>query len=243
MRCLVVDDDPIARELVARFVERHDALVLLDTCADAIEATNALARLRAGGEPAELVFLDVEMPEMTGLELAEALGATPAASRPQVVLITSKEEYAREAFDVQATDYLVKPPTYGRFVKAVERALSRVLTEEGPSEAPAQADVSDTIFVKEDGRLVRLDLRQVAWIEAQKDYALFHTDAGDHLVHTTMKALEARLPEAFVRVHRSYLVRVDRIEDVEDSSVVIGRKVIPVGATYRAPLLTQLNTL
>ena len=237
MTCLVVDDDPIARALVERFVERHDALTLVGTCADAIEAANTLARHRAEGDPVGLVFLDVEMPEMTGLELAEALGAGPSATRPQVVLITSKEEYAREAFDVEVTDYLIKPPTYGRFVKAVERALARAASDPGPADDP------DTLFVKSDGRLVRLDLRAVSWIEAQKDYVLFHTEARDHLVHVTMKALEARLPDAFVRVHRSYFVRLDRIGDVEDSSLVIERKVIPVGATYRGPLLDRLNTL
>lgn len=239
MNCLVVDDDPIARELVARFVERHDALTLAGTCHDAVEATNALARHRATSEPVDLVFLDVEMPEMTGLELAEALHAGSAETRPQIVLITSKEEYARDAFDAEVTDYLVKPPTYGRFVKAVERALARS-TPGGPD---APGSDPNTLFVKADGRLVRIDLRDVSWIEAQKDYVLFHTESGDHLVHSTMKALEARLPDAFVRVHRSYLVRIDQIGDVEDSSLVIGRKMIPVGATYRAPLLGRLNTL
>lgn len=238
MTCLVVDDDPVARALVAQFATRHDALTLVGTCADAVEAANVLARQRAEGAPVDLVFLDVEMPEMTGLELAGALGADNA--RPQVVLITSKAEYAREAFDVEATDYLVKPPTYARFLTAVDRALARA--QPAPASA-APADDPDTLFVKADGRLVRLDLREVSWIEAQKDYVLFHTDAKDHLVHTTMKALEARLPAAFARVHRSYLVRIDRIGDVEDSSLVIGRKVIPVGATYRAALLERLNTL
>ena len=237
MTCLVVDDDPIARALVERFVERHDALTLVGACADAVEATNTLARLRAAGTPVELAFLDVEMPEMTGLELAEALGAGPAGTRPQVVLITSKEEYAREAFDAEVTDYLVKPPTYGRFVKAVERVLAQAAS------APEPGDDPDSLFVKSDGRLVRLDLREVAWIEAQKDYALFHTRDRDHIVHTTMKALMEKLPDAFVRVHRSYVVRLDRIGDVEDASIVIGRKVIPVGATYRKPLLSRLKTL
>ena len=237
MTCLVADDDPIARALVERFVERHDALTLVATCTDAVEATNTLARLRAAGEPVDLAFLDVEMPEMTGLELAEALGAGLSEARPQVVLITSKEEYAREAFDAEVTDYLVKPPTYGRFVKAVERALARA------DSAGETADDPDTLFVKSDGRLVRLDLREVAWVEAQKDYVLFHTDERDHLVHVTMKALAERLPDAFVRVHRSYFVRVDRIGDVEDTSLVVGRKVIPIGATYRKPLLGRLNTL
>lgn len=238
MTCLVVDDDPVARAFVARFVERHAALTLVGSCPDAVEAVGVLARQREAGEPVSLVFLDVEMPDMSGLELADALRA--GADRPQVVLITSKEDYAREAFDVEATDYLVKPPTYGRFAAAVERALAKAPPAPEPAAAPIDDDV---LFVKADGRLVRLDLREVTWIEAQKDYALFHTDAGDHLVHTTMKALEQRLPPVFVRVHRSHLVRLDRIGDVDDSTLVIGRRMVPVGATYREPLLARLNTL
>lgn len=240
MTALVVDDDPVARALIETFVTRHPALTLVGTCTDAIQAAGVLAERRAAGEPVELAFLDVEMPEMTGLELAEALGA--GASRPQVVLITSKEEYAREAFDVEVTDYLVKPPSYGRFAKAVERALARYADAQESAE-PDPAPDPHTLFVKSDGRLVRLDLREVAWIEAQKDYVLFHTPERDHLVHTTMKALEARLPDAFVRVHRSYFIRLDQVSDIEDSSVVIGRKVVPVGATHRAGLLARLNTL
>jgi len=239
MTCLVVDDDPVARALTARFVEQHEALTLVGTCEDAVAAMNTLARMRAEGAPVELVFLDVEMPEMTGIELADALGSGPGETQPQIVLITSKEEYARDAFDVAVTDYIVKPPTYGRFAKAVERALAQK-----PQPEPA-SDTQDagSLFVKSEGRLVRLDLGQTPWIEAQKDYVLFHTASGEILVHTTMKALEERLPAPFIRVHRSYFVRTDRIEDIEDSSLVIGRKMIPIGATYRVALLDSLNAL
>ena len=238
MTCLIVDDDPIARAVVEHMVQRHDALSLAGICSDGVDAANRLAALRAAGEPVDLVLLDVEMPEMTGLELAEAFGTGP--ERPQVVLITSKEEYAREAFDVDATDYIVKPVTHARFLKAVERALAR----RGPGDAAAPTPQDpDLLFVKSGGRFVRVDLREVEWAEAQKDYVLFHTPGGDHLVHTTMKALAERLPAAFVRIHRSFFVRLDHIRDVEEGSVVVGKRVLPVGATYRAPLLDRLNTL
>ena len=224
MTCLVVDDDPVARALTARFVEQHEALTLVGTCEDAVEAMNTLSRMRAEGTPVELAFLDVEMPEMSGIELADALGSGPDGTRPQVILITSKEEYARDAFDVAVTDYIVKPPTYGRFAKAVERALAQK-----PQAEPA-SDTQDpeSLFVKSEGRLVRLDLGQTPWIEAQKDYVLFHTASGEILVHTTMKALEERLPAPFIRVHRSHFLRTDRIEDIQDSSLVIGRRKEPV---------------
>ena len=236
MTCLIVDDDPIARAVVEHMVQRHDALSLVGVCADGVAAASRLAALRAAGEPVGLVLLDVEMPEMTGLELAEAFGSGP--ERPQVVLITSKEEYAREAFDVDATDYIVKPVTHARFLKAVERALARRGTD-----ARTEPQNPDLLFVKSGGRFVRVDLREVEWAEAQKDYVLFHTPGGDHLVHTTMKALAERLPAAFVRIHRSFFVRLDHVRDVEEGSVVVGKRVLPVGTTYRAPLLDRLNTL
>ncbi|MEL6615718.1 MAG: LytTR family DNA-binding domain-containing protein [Bacteroidota bacterium] len=235
MTCLIVDDDPIARALLERFAAQHGGLTVAAVCESAIEATRVLRERRDAGEAVDLVFLDVEMPEMSGLEMAEALGD----DRPQIVLVTSKEEYARDAFEVEVTDYLVKPPTYARFLKAVERAERRA----EPAPAP-EASGADHLFVKVDGRLVKLALADLEWVESQKDYVLFHTPEAEHLVYGTMKAVAAKLPaDDFARVHRSYLVRLDKIEDVEDGSILIGRKVIPVGASHRAALLERLNTL
>ena len=244
MTCLIVDDDPVARALLGRFVERYDGLTLGGAFEDAVAATNALRVMDA-----DLLFLDVEMPEMTGLEMAEALGD----DGPQVILVTSKAEYARDAFEIEATDYLVKPPTYARFHKAVERARRRADAFATPASEPAASEPecagaglapTDSLFVKVDGRLVKLDLGVLDWVEAQKDYVLFRAAGAEHLVYATMKAVEARLPgEAFARVHRSYLVRVGAIEDLEDGSLVVGDKVIPVGASYRARLMERLNTL
>ncbi|MEM1114954.1 MAG: LytTR family DNA-binding domain-containing protein [Bacteroidota bacterium] len=249
MTALVVDDDPLARELLQRFVERHDALALAGACADAIEADNTLQTAAA---PVDVVFLDVEMPEMSGIEWAETRGP----DGPQVVLVTSEERYARAAFDVEATDYIVKPATYGRFLKAVERVRRRAMFAARPAAAtPASgtaasgaaalgASASGPLFVRVDGRLVRVDLADLAVVEAKRDYAMLCTDGGDLLIHSTMRALEARLPDdAFVRVHRSFIVRLDRIEDVEDGSVAVGRRAIPVSASRRRALLDRLNTL
>lgn len=231
MRCLIVDDDDLIRAVMENFVEQHDALTLAGSCASAIEASNFLAK-----HAVDLLFLDVEMPGMTGLDLVASL-----EQRPQIVMVTSKAEYAVEAFDVEVTDYLLKPVTYARFLKSVKRA-QRNIEEAEQAAAPAVDD--STVFIKSEGRLVKVTLSDIQWVEAQGDYVMIHTSEDRHIVHSTMKGMSNKLPEYdFARVHRSFIVRIDQIEDIEDASLVIGRKVIPIGASYKSKLLSRLNTL
>ncbi|MCC6931104.1 MAG: response regulator transcription factor [Gemmatimonadaceae bacterium] len=254
LRALVVDDDPVSRALLARYVGQHDALQLVATCESAVAA---VPHLRAG--EADVVFLDVEMPEMSGLELVRALDACPA-----IILVTGKAHYAVEAFAVSVTDYLLKPVQYPRFLQAVERVVRQCRQEQGaqgaacatPGDLAAPSrprttqsragdgEVRDVLFARIDGRLVRIPLAEVHWVEAKGDYVLLHAPKRRYMVHTTMKTMEERLPPSdFVRVHRSHIVRVDRIVDLEDATIVVDRDVIPVGASYRDTLLSRLNTL
>lgn len=228
MKCLVVDDEALSRAFMEHFIARHDALELVGSCESGIEAANVLQH-----QPVDLLFLDVEMPEMSGMELIESL-----TERPQIILVTAKQDYAVQAFDVEVTDYLLKPVTYARFLKAVQRAEERVRLK------ARAAPPSEYVFVKTEGRLVKLDLATIRWIEAQGDYVMIHTAHRRHLVHSTMKGMQARLPaDAFARVHRSYIVRLNQIADIADASIVIDRKVIPIGASYRNDLLRRLNRL
>ncbi|MEM6335874.1 MAG: LytTR family DNA-binding domain-containing protein [Bacteroidota bacterium] len=225
----MVDDDAVSRTLLEEFVRRHEALVLAGSCSSGVEAANVLAT-----DVPDVLLLDVEMPELSGIELLRSQGS---GDQPAVVLVTAKQEYAVEAFEVDVDDYLVKPVSYARFLQAIER----VRTRRAPEPAPAS---DEGLFVKTEGRLVRLDLDTVQYVEAQDDYVLIHTATARHLVHSTMKKLEAALPaEAFARVHRSYIVRLDQIADIEDHSLVIGRQVLPIGATYRPRLLARIQTL
>jgi DNA-binding LytR/AlgR family response regulator len=247
----VVDDDPVARAVVERYVERHDELRLAASVGDADAATEVLRR----DDDLDLVVLDIEMPGMSGLELADLEVMHGLATRPQVVFVTAKEDYAVEAFAVEATDYLVKPVRYARFQRAIERVL-RLRAADASLATPDEAQAASTgggevtgaggdepVFVKVDGRLVRLDLDELKWVEAQGDYMLLTTTDSRYLIHSTMKTLAEKLPDAFVRVHRSFIVRIDRIEDIEDTTLVIDRKVIPIGASYRDRLMERLNTL
>lgn len=168
LRCMVVDDDELFRSVMEHFIEQHDALRLSASCTSAVEAANVLQR-----EAVDLLFLDVEMPEMSGLELLRNL-----QQRPQVVLVTGKEDYAVDAFDVEVTDYLLKPVNYARFLKAVERARRTA--------APQTAEGPDHVFVKTNGRLVKLGLKEIQYVEAQGDYMLVQTPEERYLVHSTM---------------------------------------------------------
>ena len=248
LRALVVDDAPTAQEVLAQYVKRHEGLELIDTCGDAIEATNILRKTDVG-----LLLLDVEMPEMSGIELVESMDDAPA-----VVLVTGSEDYAVEAFELAAVDYLVKPVRYARFLKAISRVEEQRSDTESstsppkspsPDAPPASPPPSDpsstnTIFLHEDGDLVRVDLSDILFVEAKGDYMLVRTASARHMIHATMKEIEERFPsEAFARIHRSYLVRIDRIEKIEDNAVFLDEIKVPIGPTYRDALLERIQSL
>jgi DNA-binding LytR/AlgR family response regulator len=226
IRCMIVDDDELSRVLLQRFVRQHGGLELVASCGSAVEA----ARVLRDDQP-QLVYLDVEMPEMSGLDLIRSV-----ESRPEVILVTGTESYALEAFELEVTDYLVKPVSYAHFLRATTRALRRL-------DRPAAA-AGDHLFLRFEGRLTKVDLDDVVRVEAERDSVLFHTAKQVYRVTATMKAIEETLPDAdFVRVHRSHIVRIDRIIDIEEGNLVVGRDVIPVSASYRPGLLGRLRTL
>jgi DNA-binding LytR/AlgR family response regulator len=227
MRCLVVDDDALSREVIKDLVEGTEGLELAGTCSNAMEAYNLLKH-----EQVDLVFLDVEMPKMSGLELIQSLDILP-----QIVLITSHPEYALESYEYNVTDFLVKPVAPARFLKAVEKARKMQSTGEEQSR-------SRSIFIKTDSRLVQLSVEHINFVEALGNYVMVYTDKGRYTVLSTMKDIERKLPApAFKRVHRSYIVRVDKINSIEDNFIQIGDKQISIGKVYKDELLKSLNLL
>ena len=232
LRVMVVDDDAVVPTLLEEYLAQTADVTLVGSYESPIAAANALRTA-----PVDVLFLDVEMPQMSGLDLARALEV-----RPKVVLVTSKAEYAAEAFDLDVIDFIVKPVSYARLLRAIERARRRESTT--VPEVPTARAASDHVFVKVEGRLVKVALDEIFWVEAQGDYVLLHTPRKRFMVHGTMKSIEEKLPAAdFVRVHRSHLVRIDRIVDVEEGNLVVERNIIPIGASYRAPLMARLDPL
>jgi len=229
MNCLVVDDDEFAREVVKQFIARTEGLVLTGECNN---ATDAYLMLRKG--EIDLVFLDVEMPGMTGIELVKTLEVIP-----NVIMITSRQEYAVEAFEYGLTDYLVKPINYPRFLKAIDKV------KETRANIKDVEQRQDDIYVKSDSKIMRIKLDTILFVEALSDYVLIHTDNGKKtIVHATMKGMETKLPSAsFVRVHRSFIVNIRKIDTIEDLSIIMPNKIIPVGASYKNSFLEKLNFL
>ena len=175
---------------------------------------------------------------MTGIEFLESL-----QERPQVIIISSKEKYAVEAFNYEVTDYLVKPITYARFYKAIERVRKRAQVKDGLDKMG-----KDEIFIKKNSTLVRLKYDDILWIEALENYVIFNTFDDKYTIHFTMKAIEQKLPtRKFTRVHRSFIVNTSRIEVIEDNSVILrtedSSKTIPIGKSYKDKLMKDINLI
>ncbi len=231
MNCIIVDDDEMSRTIVKHFVEQTQSLTLVGICTDAIQAANTLQVT-----PVDLIFLDVEMPEMTGMELVKSLTV-----KPQVVIISSRADYAAEAFEYSISDYLVKPITYARFLKAVEKVRESV--EHHPVTSN-HAPQSQDLYIKTDAKIVKITLRDLLYVEALADYVILHTAGARYIVHSTMKGIEKKLADgAFARIHRSYIINTEKIDSIEDLSVVINKKYIPIGASYKDSFLKRLNIL
>lgn len=224
MECLIVDDDILSRKVLKRFIEQTDFLSSVKECASAIEANRYLL-----SNTTDLLFLDVEMPGMTGLELIGLL-----RKKPQIILVSSKKEYAVDAFDNDAIDYLVKPVSYARFLKACQKAQQK--HEEAPRTNENQQ--LEYIFLKVDSAWIKLQLSDILYVQALADYVCIYARSGQenkrYVIHSTMKAVEKKLVgENFVRVHRSYIVNTNNVSSFSSDTLFIADKQLPVGITYK----------
>jgi len=232
MNCIIIDDDVLSRRVVEEFVERTDFLALKFSFKDAVEAINAFNN---GDDEIDLIFLDIEMPEMDGIDFLNTLN-----NLPQVIIISSKEKYAVNAFDYDVTDYLLKPITYSRFYKAVLKAKNIHKTKERNN--------VEEIYVKKNSALVRIKYEDILWVEALENYVIINTFNEKFTIHFTMKSIESQLPsKQFKRVHRSYIINVKKIDRIEDNSVYIknseGLKNIPIGKAYKERFMNDINLM
>jgi DNA-binding LytR/AlgR family response regulator len=235
MNCIIVDDDNLSIKIIEEFVLRTDGLNLMGAFSSAVEAVNMLNN--NSGTPVHLIFLDIEMPEMSGIEFLKALNVIP-----QVIIYSSEEKYALESYEYDVTDYLLKPVTYGRFIKSVSRARERFEKKESPVKQ------STEIFIKNNSSLVRVKYDDILWIEALENYVVLNTFREKYTIHFTMKSITDRMPsDRFMRIHRSYIVNFSKIKAIEDNSVIIktdnGNKIIPIGKSYRDKLLDDINLI
>lgn len=228
MRCLIVDDDEMARATLEHLCGKMDELEIVASCDNGIEAMKLLKR-----ESIDLVFLDIEMPDLSGLDLVKTLNHLP-----QIIFVSGHTKYAIEAFEYHVTDFLVKPIDFPRLIKAVDHAKSLMKKKH------VDNDLRE-LFVKVDGRLVRLSYDDILYVESIGDYVIFHTVKKERfIVHSTLKNIDTKLqhPE-FLKVHRAFVVNLTKIVDIEESNLVIGDKVIPISRAHRPILLNRIKTL
>lgn len=226
-RCLVVEDEPLAQNVLKKYIGEHPLLELAAVCSDAVEAQQWLARQQAA-----IVFLDINLPRLSGISFLKSL------SRPPLVIFTTAyPEFAAEGFELDAIDYLVKPFSFERFLKAVNKAL-----EKFERAAPGGALAATSIFIKADKKVYKVNLADILYIEALDDYVKVVIAQGHYLVHDTLKSLQEELPaEQFIRVHKSYIIASNKIVFIEGNYVKIGEKDIPIGASYREAVFARLK--
>ena len=220
LTCAIIDDDEINRLTLEHYIELTPSLKLVGSLADGIAG---LAFLREN-DRVDVLFLDIEMPHLNGLELLRAL-----TDPPEVIITSARHDFAVDAFELRVTDYLVKPFDFARFIQAVQRVQPRTPAE---SLAPANTD----LFVKVNSRMVRINFDEVLYVEALSDYVNIVTVKHKYIVYTTLKALETRLSAFpnFNRVHRSYLLNTQHIESIEDNTANLrGGHFVPIGKSYQ----------
>ena len=240
MNCIIIDDDEFIIKIIEEFVRKTDTLNLVRSMTSAIEAINLLG----SGEKIDLIFLDIEMPEMSGLEFLSSLTVYP-----QIIIISNKDKYAINAFDFDVTDYLVKPLTYSRFSKAIGKALSRKKIKEQTAVGSEQTIVDNNIFIKQGTSLLKIKFSEILWIEAMENYIVINTFNQKYTVHFTMRAIEQKLPpKHFLRVHRSFIVNINEVHSIEEKTINIVTKnseinTVPIGKVYRNNLLKKINLM
>jgi DNA-binding LytR/AlgR family response regulator len=233
IRTLIVDDEPLALDVLETYISQMDQLELVARCENAFEAQKILK-----AEDIDLLFLDIQMPQLTGVEFLKTL-----SNPPLTVFTTAYSEYAVEGFELDVVDYLLKPISLERFIKAVNKAEER---HEANQSANEQLGGEDYFFVKADKKLVRVDFDQILYIEGLKDYVIIRMTTGRVITLQTMKSLEHKLPaDIFRRIHRSYIINLKKIKAITGNMVEIiekdQTKQIPIGKNYRDELLELVN--
>lgn len=237
LNCLIVDDEELARMLLENFVSRLPHLNLVGKCANPFEAMQILQEHRV-----DLIFLDIQMPEMTGTEFLKTL-----RQRPLVIFTTAYSEYAMEGYELDVVDYLLKPFSFERFMQAVNKASQRLKLEQGVGESqPTTAEnmpaENEYILVKSEHKVYRVLWKDILYIQSMREYVAYYTATEKRILSLgSLKGLEKELPDSlFMRIHKSYIIAKNKVKALEGNMVHIGEEKIPIGASYREVVLKDL---
>ena len=236
MDCIIIDDELTARVIISQLCAKVKSLNVVEEFSNAIQAIKYLNQ-----NDVELTFLDIHMPDFTGFDFIQTL-----KNPPKIILTTSDSKLAIKAFEYDCiVDYLVKPIDLPRFRKAVKKAeLITLRDKENPKLENAEISSSNELYININRRLIKIDIPSICLIEAKGDYINIKTEDKNYLVHTTLKKIEEKLPKPmFLKVHRSYVININKIIDIEDNTVLIKKDVIPLSRSNRQDLMRQLNLL
>lgn len=236
MNCIIIDDESTARVIINQLCNQAENLNVVEEFTDAIQAIKYLNQ-----NEVDLVFLDIHMPNFTGFDFIQTL-----KNPPNIILTTSDSKFAIHAFEYDCIiDYLEKPIALPRFLKAIQKAENTILkTVSKLNPEKIDANAINDLYVNIDRRLVKIDIAGIYLIEAKGDYINIKTEDKNYVVHSTLKKIEDKLPDSiFLKVHRSFIINVDKIIDIEDNSVLIKKYVIPVSRSNRKELIKRLNLL
>ncbi len=240
MKCIIIDDEATARAIISQLCAEEPNITVVEEFPNAIQAIKFLNQ-----NEVDLIFLDIHMPDFTGFDFIETI-----KNPPKTILTTSDPNFAIQAFEYDCiVDYLVKPITQERFKKAIAKAESSSVTvtkttETKKSSEKVEGSSGNDLYVNIDRRLIKIDIPSVYLVEAKGDYILIKTENKNYTVHSTLKKIEEKLPDSlFLKVHRSYVINIKKIIDIEDNSVLIKKDVIPVSRSNRPELMKRLNLL
>ena len=231
LKCLIVDDEPIARQIVEKYCSYLPELNVAGSCGDALEAKQVLST-----QEVDIIFVDINMPVLDGLAFVKTLRRPP-----QIIFTTAYKEYAHEAFNISACDYLLKPFSLERFIQAVDKAKAQIYTV--PTGAPVSSPQGSIhLYVKSEGKIVKLTISQILYAEAQGNNVKIVTEDGSYLTTITLSAFEDQLPrDGFIRVHRSFIINRSKINIIEGNRIIIQGHDVPIGANYRDSFLKTIG--
>jgi two-component system LytT family response regulator len=234
IRCLIVDDEPPAREVLKRYVEELPMLQLAGECANAIQTMGMLQQ-----QPVDLVFLDIRMPQLSGIDFVKTL-----SSPPKIIFTTAYSEYAVEGYELDIVDYLMKPIRFDRFIKAVNKAFPKQLHKEWEEKpvVPEETINESFVYFRADRKMVKVLLSDIYFIESMKDYVKVFTTSGTIVTKQSLSSVETMLPEKkFIRTHRSFIVSIDKIRSFNNEIIEINKSEIPIGKLYKNSVLKVLD--
>lgn len=231
MNCLIIDDNQIARLTLIQLMGLEPSLNLIGECDNATEGYHKILT-----DSIDLLFLDIEMPGMSGIELVKSLGL----KQPMIIFITSKRDYAVEAFDLRVVDFIVKPILPARFLQAVEKAKDILQTKKNKLNEIAD----EFIFIRDSNKVRRIRLDEILFLEARGDYVKIAVHEKIYSIHSSLKSVEDKLPpHIFLRVHRSYIINVGKIDTIEGGTLIIDKNLVPVSDAFRAALNKRVQIL